>query len=835
MTRRLAATGRADLVRAFGAQGDAGLQSLAEILGLEREKGQQPDFSTAQSSVSASFAESKVHEFKSIPFLRVGKVEYAEAREMPRVAQPKSLELDPEPTEAKPEISPLVAWPRLRRVLEEIFQTPRRSEKLDVVKLVHQLARGQVIRRLPRRFVTGLGTIRVFFDRSLRLAPFFEDQQKLVGGLVQVFGAKALKFEWSAHGPTFLSAAKGPVLVVSDLGFLAGGAAVEAWAEAGKRLIRGGAKLLALLPCPRNRWQARVARLWNAVEWENPALEAVAALPAAAETLGEARDLVLQLLQPATRVEPGLLRDVRRVLGRDADAGTEADVWSMFDRVTHVASSPGPQLRELLRGRPPALDYLRRAAFEEIRKWHRHCPPLIGAQEAQAPEADEADRARGREYLKAALAEVRQRNSAEVPFLVEWLKDLSAQLTANELDSDLERELMVTWAVLQKQNPQLPLPKWVSPALLAELDPDLGLRHFSIVQLGNRIVFQPFRAEPPAAGSVLGEIQASSSRIVVVGAGPGSIEIPVQAPFSSFDLEELPPVLRVVSNLEVVELWTETRPAWASAAGRDGYGLWADLKVGGVVQRMRYIRPGRFLMGSPETEEGRWPDEGPQHQVTLTEGFWLADTPCTQEFWQVVMGENPSYFKGAKRPVEQVSWDDVQLFLVKLGQGLTGGDMVPRLPTEAQWEYACRAGTQTSTYAGGAEIVRNEIAWYNANSSSETHDVAQKLANLWGLFDTLGNVLEWCADFWSGNYDGASGVDQEGPVMGSYRVYRGGSWSHHAGYVRAAYRYGYGPGFHNDGLGFRFSLGRPRSGEGAERGKGLAGAVRRSSGSGAPS
>lgn len=241
-------------------------------------------------------------------------------------------------------------------------------------------------------------------------------------------------------------------------------------------------------------------------------------------------------------------------------------------------------------------------------------------------------------------------------------------------------------------------------------------------------------------------------------------------------------------------------PSWASDSGVDGFGRWATFEVNGVEQRMRWIDPGKFWMGSPEDEVGRWDNEGPRYEVELTQGFWLAETPCTQALWEVVMGDNPSGFKGAVRPVENVSWNDCQEFLAELTQKVPGLDAT--LPTEAQWEYACRAGTRGPRWTDDLK----SIAWFHENSGGKTHPVALKAANPWGLFDKLGNVWEWCADQ-SGRYDEGAVVDPSGPDHGTRRVLRGGSWRNPARYVRAAYRYAYDPGSRSYDLGFRLAVG----------------------------
>jgi len=238
-------------------------------------------------------------------------------------------------------------------------------------------------------------------------------------------------------------------------------------------------------------------------------------------------------------------------------------------------------------------------------------------------------------------------------------------------------------------------------------------------------------------------------------------------------------------------------PVWASAWGQDAYGPWCAFRLGEVTQRLRWIPPGRFRMGSPARESGRFEWEGPQHEVRLTQGFWLFDTPCTQALWQAVMGTNPSFFKGPQRPVELVSWEECQTFLAAFTQRVPALPLA--LPTEAQWEYACRAGTQTARYAARLDT----IAWYDANSDGQTHDVGQKRPNAWGLYDMLGNVDEWCLDGLR-DYTAEPVVDPVGRMdAGADRVLRGGGWPLSARLVRAANRLGNAPGYRIDSLGFR--------------------------------
>jgi len=258
-------------------------------------------------------------------------------------------------------------------------------------------------------------------------------------------------------------------------------------------------------------------------------------------------------------------------------------------------------------------------------------------------------------------------------------------------------------------------------------------------------------------------------------------------------------------------------PEWACEWGEDEFGVYAGFCVGEVVQRMRWIERGEFWMGSPEDEEGRRGNEGPRFRARMSAGFWLADSPCTQALWVAVMGESPSGIQGeswTQRPVTRVSWEGTQRFIVALGAAVPGLEV--GLPTEAQWEYACRAGSKEARYGP-----LDEVAWWARNREGKTHAVKQLRANRWGLYDMLGNVDEWCADVWERHYQEVAGEEPlcdrvvVGPGRG--RAVRGGRWFGVARSVRAAYRYGYSPGNRSGSLGFRLerASGQARSGVGA--------------------
>lgn len=223
--------------------------------------------------------------------------------------------------------------------------------------------------------------------------------------------------------------------------------------------------------------------------------------------------------------------------------------------------------------------------------------------------------------------------------------------------------------------------------------------------------------------------------------------------------------------------------------------------VNGVKFTMVPVEGGTFTMGAT-SEQGSDADndEKPAHKVTLSD-YYIGQTEVTQALWEAVMGSNPSFFEGDNLPVEQVSWNDCQVFIQKLNQ-LTGKQF--RLPTEAEWEYAARGGrkSQGYKYAGGNDI--GLVAWYTGNSGIETHPIGTKQANELGIYDMSGNVYEWCSD-WYGDYTSSSQSDPQGPSSGSDRVGRGGDYGSSAGYCRVSNRYGILPGCRGDNLGLRLS------------------------------
>ena len=236
-------------------------------------------------------------------------------------------------------------------------------------------------------------------------------------------------------------------------------------------------------------------------------------------------------------------------------------------------------------------------------------------------------------------------------------------------------------------------------------------------------------------------------------------------------------------------------------------GLGANRAIADLALELIWVAPGTFTMGSASGEPERNKAEGPQTWVTSTLGFWLGKTEVTQAQYEAVTGKKPSTFTaaGPLAPVERVSWIDALAFCRKLNERERAAGRLPdgyeyTLPTEAQWEYAHRAGT-AAAYPGDPE----GTSWYDRNSHATTHPVATKRPNAWGFHDMSGNVLEWCLD-WYGNYPGGAVTDPYGPERGYYRMARGGSWRTDARLGRSAARSGGSEGRLDYTIGFRLAL-----------------------------
>jgi len=324
--------------------------------------------------------------------------------------------------------------------------------------------------------------------------------------------------------------------------------------------------------------------------------------------------------------------------------------------------------------------------------------------------------------------------------------------------------------------------KLVVPVLYKNCELPLRLRRVQNIDFtadfnpALRRLLQAFSMELPAGGP---------QPVEFIPAESGGVRPPVKSPVPLPDQPGLE--LESSTAAEDVETVTAAGKAFTNSIG----------------MKFVLIPAGTFMMGSPGADVGREDDEV-QHEVTITRAFYLQTTPVTQGQWARVMGNNPSRFKddGDKCPVEKIRWDEAQTFIEKLNE-MEGTDKY-RLPTEAEWEYACRAGSAERFCSGDDEGKLGEYAWYRGNSGKRTHPVGNKKANAWGLYDMHGNVWEWCQDCY-GDYPAGPVTDPKGSPSCEFRVSRGGSWFDNASDIRSAHR-GWGwPSNRVNNLGFRLA------------------------------
>lgn len=660
----------------------------------------------------------------------------------------------------------------------------------DVEVIVDHTSRGEWLDRMPCRQRPAWGSELYFVeDRARRLVPYWRDQEWVGDQLAALYPSHGLtiarlgegdaepvvrwpRAQWGQAVPPVPGAL---VVVLGDLSCLASRRELlrRFWRDWGVRLRDNRNPAVALVPGSLHVVPPELARLWTVVRWDRAGAAAVGAAEPVVQRL-------LTLLAPAVRVEPGLLRAVRMWLP-EGDAGLEARVWQdkALDSRHSEAASWQPEVRKAYLARfarePKAV---REDVLELLKGWRAGLQASVWFEEVLELDPDSQDcvavAADVAEAKRFVLAFQAIQDGLETPSVehLAWLGRVFARLPVTAgYDPQLRQVWHRLYQLVSAHETDAEAPEWSDPAVVSS--PGLAVRRLTLWQAGDRLLLQPAEAPAVLRGSPLGIVQTANGEVVIASGR------------------------REASGND---FWQSGQaPVWAFRWGWDGVDPWVTFRIGEVEQRLRWMPPGRFAMGSPEDEEGRWEDEGPQHEVELSRGFWLFDTPCTQALWQAVMGENPSRFKGENRPVEQVSWEDCQDFIRELNQQLPGLEL--GLPTEAQWEYACRAGTTTARYDEDLDA----IAWYGDNSSNETHAVGLKQPNAWGLYDMLGNVYEWCQDVWRDDYTDAAVDSAASAEAGADRVIRGGSWDVPALDARAAFRLAVVPALRGGVLGFRCS------------------------------
>ncbi len=879
---RRSVLGRADLLYCLDSVRKDHLERVAGLLGYRLRKEEAPT-AGEPGGAEAPFSTAAQPEPRSAPkpsparFIRVVGYQPVEAEERVTQMPPDLADVSPLPAEepvgkaaAPPAAPPLAPWSRLWPFLRTALGDRSYSRRLDLPRIVRLLAEGRALRRLPRLPRAGWAPhAQLLLDTSAHLFPFQDDFHALCERLVRLRGASGLDIRVFEEGPSapcrpwrgrwpqryapYRPPPPGtPVLILGDLGSLEGGG--HAWLQLGAQLHRVGRRPVALMPSPSRCWSSELRTRFRALVWDRGQRLSLRSLAAFSEVTEHASGgdsgvtRLLRLLSLSVRAEPALVRAVRYLLpAGEVDVGSEAAVWDHPDVCTApsalaLRSTAIEHYRsEALKREPREL--LERAG-ELIRNYHAHLPQIVQAEEAMIqaqmlsrppePEAVEfmqrmlttvLDRPTGFPHQAGLEAWVLRMAARQHPALWRWdhgvpLAAAVASVLGRERDADdialpagfdLNRVLWALEGVGEPMEYQLRQRRtdWVAGMTEIECLPAVqtgtgsdggmdsgGLRLANLRMQAPRLPWEHLKADG-SRDKGFARALSGGSRFEVPSAGR----------------------LRLWGNFETLEIDQLQRPAWADTIGTDAYGLYADFSYRGIVQRFRWIPPGRFRMGSPEGEPERDSDET-LHEVILTRGYWLADTACTQQLWSAVLGKNPSRFKDDGHPVEQVSWEDVGRFLDRLNRDVPGLDL--RLPTEAEWEYACRAGTETPFWFG--ENITPERVNYEGNYPyaggkkglyrEKTVEVKALPCNSWGLYQMHGNVWEWCQD-WFGEYPAGPVTDPMGLETGDRRVLRGGSWFYYAGFCRSAYRNHWVPGDRRGFAGFRFARGRTggKSGE----------------------
>jgi formylglycine-generating enzyme required for sulfatase activity len=806
--------GWADLVRALDEGGPVLLQTTATLLGLKAKEPPPGAPSPAEKAPAAVAPQASVVPPPSLgcepmPQLALWMLSSLEPVVTDEEPEPRTIEVTVLPVwrsrPAPASYAPLNRWeallPRLRRELA----AARPSGGPDVGEIVRRLGRGDSLDYLPRRTRRRWGTaIQIIEDRSRRLTPYWRDQAMVCGRLRRLFARHTvrrglvddaldlppdMRLGTEDDNDWLPPPAGGAVLVLGDLGHLGGrdGRARAFWIDIGRKAARAGCRVLALTPVAPAAYDEEVAAHWTLLSWERRSL------PLTAEQLAAQAERLVDLLSNTVRVEPGLLREVRRVLG--FTAATESVFWqhSAVTSDSSVAATLDPAQLKRRRAQFEGLSSpLRRAIWDRTRAWRARLPGEVYLQEAALLDGaalsllPQEERALLADFVDILSAQIRGLGGATAPSgAEEWFLRLMRLASQNELIWH-RRSVHRLWAALRDRVGVTDPPCGFGPADIPP-DPHAPELTLEIAQAGDVIILQDLGARAAGTASPIGRITTRNHWVIV--------EAEASRDF----------------------FWESSQPPpWATDWGWDDYGAWVQYSVEGkkgerVSQRMRWIEPGSFLMGSPEDEPERYSDEDPRHEVRIAEGFWLFDTACTQALWEAVMGEHPSRFKGTQRPVEQVSWEDAQRFIAALNERVPGLQLC--LPSETQWEYACRAGTETP-FSFGGNVTPEQVNYHGGypypggskgKYRGETVPVGSLPPNPWGLYEMHGNVWEWVQDMWNDNYQGApsDGSAWESTNPGAVRVVRGGSWGTLARRCRSAFRSGREPGGRYYDLGFR--------------------------------
>ncbi len=793
-----------------GADTEAGPGRIARLLGYlienSRLKWFPQDLSAAVDvAVNGLSAKGWPEQRAPTVFWRVEKEETVEDA-LPAPARGEGLRPSDQPAadasllRGLPPKPPITPWSALEPRLRAALNAGRPDGELDLPQLCDQVAARVTLDPLPRTPRHGWPTtLGLWFDRADRLMLLAEDTQLLQRHLQAAMGSRAIAIRQVDDAIQALSIRDqghflpdgllpDTLLVVGDLGLYGDPSLQEAWRQTGLHLRRRGIHAVALLPFAPASLPSELRAAWTTLPWEpkggvvpdDPAERQVACRP------------LLRIAAATGLLQPGLLRALRRLLP-GAPLHQELDLLTCPELSQALAvgltldKEAAKALRVELFATTSAAELA--AVRDTLSRWRaagpaelRHAETLwwinTPGSAAALPPGDAVE-------ARAFLARVSSSLSSPSVRRTwgDFARCLLERLPKGAYTEGADRASFKALFPLAFADQEVDwIPEGVSLEGLSSRPREP--RWMDLRQVGARFVLESDAGDPgdPATprrpGSPIARIWVGDA----VAVGPERARHEVEVGWEITPDPTQPFVIEAGGRRLTIAPWVVERD-WAIAAGRDRFGLWADVDLGGLPYRMRWIPPGRFWMGSPESEEGRRDNEGPRHEVVLTQGYWLGQTPVTQAHWLAVKKVNPAEFKGTPgspemlRPVNNVSWYNCRDFASPFGL---------RLPTEAEWERACRAGTDGPNYA--PDVPLTEIGWYAENSGSQTQPVGRLRPNRWGLYDTLGNVWEWCHGSWRTRYKAGTQYDPQEDNRGGPWMYRGGGWAEAAPWLRAAVR-----------------------------------------------
>ncbi|MCC9601920.1 formylglycine-generating enzyme family protein [Stieleria sp. JC731] len=744
------------------------------------------------------------------------------------------------PKVQSPNKTPLVPWSRLGAFVRSSLTDECHGHRLDITRLIRMVANGEPIVDVPRLSQPSLNAPAVvLLDYSEEMMPFRDDLHHLERHIKFEFGLRVdIRWIRDIPGRQLLRSlpSKCRLLVVSAMGQLrADPFAIHAWTRFGDQLIRDGHFGSALVPCPQQRWSTAIAKQWRCAVWDHfakmPRRDGLRSQPAPQHDSGS--DWLLDLVSPAALVEPGLLRAVRFLCGKSADVGAE------FDAFFHPACNASLlwfsiDNEETLERLVKLRAHIRSGRVDEdfecqlmklIANYHRTCSDPV-SMDAWSRAEFVSSWARANPWVDTEtdhLVAERLRELAANPggkdptgLVKHWISRIDRVPTDQRRKAIYAKGTARAYFAAQLTDEEVVWPDGIdADEANRELQRLIDLPEQTIqlrVSLADgRMEIQQSQAGSSAAGNFPATIvRARRKQIgVAIDNVNRTILLKDDHAASICDLSPVPQTLTVVTDTEGVHFCKVQRPAWATRFGHDRYGIYATVEIESIELRLRWIPPGQFIMGDGEF--------GPQQEVLISQGFWMSATLTTQNLWQTVVAKhgdsdrnlpsNPSHFRGDNLPVESIAWDDAMRFCELISQSVSG--LTFSLPTEAQWEFACRGDSTTAFYFGDGEDGLEKHAWFDRNSEERTHEVGSKLPNAFGLYDLYGNVLEWCFDG-KRDYQDHLIADPLGPLReGVYRVVRGGGWFYSARFCRSAFRFAIDPGSRNSVLGFRLVAGQP--------------------------